>query len=281
MKNGYILFNPISGTGLNTEDIARLEQEMDAKLEKLDVTTIQDYAALLATVKNDEIIIVAGGDGTLNHFINNVDGLQLPCPIFYYPSGTGNDFARDCEKEKFCTPYEITQWLRNLPSVEVKGRKYRFVNGVGFGIDGYCCEIGDEMRKVPGKKVNYTAIAIKGLLFDYVPTDAVVTVDGVRHEFKKVWLAPAMFGRYYGGGMLPAPQQNREKDELSVMVFHDSGKLRTLMIFPGIFKGEHVKKTKFVKVLTGKEITVEFSQPRPLQVDGETILNVRSYTAKR
>ena len=281
MKNGYILFNPISGTGLNEENLAHLGQEMDANLTRMNVTEIKDYAALFATIRPDEILVVAGGDGTLNHFANNVDGLALPCPVYFYPCGSGNDFARDCDREKMCRPFEITDYLKDLPTVEVKGRKYRFINGVGFGIDGYCCEIGDEMRKVPGKKVNYTAIAIKGLLFDYVPTDAVVTVDGVRHEFKKAWLAPAMFGRFYGGGMLPAPEQNRQKQELSVMVFHGSGKLRTLMIFPGIFKGSHIKKEKFVKVLTGKEITVEFAQPRPLQVDGETILNVRSYTARR
>lgn len=281
MKNGYILYNPISGNGLDEANLAHLEQEMDAKLAKRNVTEIKDYAALFATIRADEMIIIAGGDGTLNHFANNADGLELPCPVYFYPCGTGNDFARDCDKESLCKPFEVTQYLKDLPVVEVKGRKYRFINGVGFGIDGYCCEIGDEMRKVPGKNVNYTAIAIKGLLFDYVPVDATVTVDGVVHEFKKVWLAPAMFGRFYGGGMLPAPEQNRNCDHLSVMVFHRSAKLPTLMIFPGIFKGKHVKKEKFVKVLTGKEITVEFAQPRPLQVDGETILNVRSYTAKR
>jgi hypothetical protein len=31
---------------------------------------------------------------------------------------------------------------------------------------------------------------------------------------------------------------------------------------------------------TGHEITVEFDQPTPLQIDGETILDVTSYTAK-
>ncbi len=281
MKNGLILWNPISGNGLNEESIHHLEQLMDAKLSAVDVTTVVDYAALLSQLGAEDLLIIAGGDGTLNRFINHIDGLQIPCEIFYYPCGTGNDFARDLEKEANCQPFSIHAYLHNLPTVEVKGQKYRFINGVGYGIDGYCCEIGDEMRKIPGKKVNYTAIAIKGLLMDYVPTDATVTVDGVRHEYKKVWLAPTMLGRYYGGGMLPAPEQSREKDHLSVMLFQGSGKLRTLMIFPSIFQGKHIKHDKFVHVHAGKEITVEFSQPRPLQIDGETILNVTSYTARR
>ena len=281
MKNGLILWNPKSGNGLSEEAIHRLEQLMEAKLSTLDVTTVVDYAALLSQLRAEDFLIIAGGDGTLNRFMNHIDGLEIPCETFYYPCGTGNDFARDLEKEANCQPFRIHAYLKNLPTVEIKGQKYRFINGIGYGIDGYCCEIGDEMRKIPDKKVNYTAIAIKGLLMDYVPTDAIVTVDGVRHEYKKVWLAPTMLGRYYGGGMLPAPEQSREKDHLSVMLFQGSGKLRTLMIFPSIFQGKHVKHHKFVHVHTGKEITVEFSQPRPLQIDGETILNVTSYTARR
>ena len=50
--------------------------------------------------------------------------------------------------------------------------------------------------------------------------------------------------------------------------------------FSSIFKGKHVKHKDRAEILTGHEITVEFSAPRPLQVGGETILNMRSYTAR-
>ena len=63
------------------------------------------------------------------------------------------------------------------------------------------------------------------------------------------------------------------------MLFHGSGTLRTLTIFPSIFKGEHIKHTKYVEVLTGKNITVRFDRPTPLQIDGETFLNVTEYSA--
>jgi diacylglycerol kinase family enzyme len=52
-----------------------------------------------------------------------------------------------------------------------------------------------------------------------------------------------------------------------------------LIAFPSIFKGEHVNK-KVVTLMSGKEITVKFSEPRTVQVDGETILEVSEYTAK-
>ncbi len=67
---------------------------------------------------------------------------------------------------------------------------------------------------------------------------------------------------------MPTPQQKR-----------NSGKLKTLMIFPSLFKGEHIKHTKQVEILTGNEITIEFDRPVALQIDGETIHEVSSYTA--
>lgn len=87
-----------------------------------------------------------------------------------------------------------------------------------------------------------------------------------------------MHGRYYGGGMMAAPAQNRLNAEgtQTVMVFSGKGKLPTLIAFPSIFKGEHVTKS-VTHVIPGKSFHVEFSEPRPLQIDGETILDVTSY----
>lgn len=281
MVKGYVYFNPLAGSGNNLQDLKRLESMLDARLEYYDVTKITDYKALLSQMDPNGYLVIAGGDGTLNRFANAIKDLDIPQRILYYPSGSGNDFAREMGRKQGDKPFDITQHLRDLPSVQVNGKHFCFLNGIGYGIDGYCCQVGDEQRALAKKKIDYTAIAIKGLLFHYKTTGAKVTVDGKTVNFKKVWLAPTMHGRYYGGGMIPAPSQDRNaaEKELSVMVFHGTGKLRTLMIFPSIFKGEHIKHSKHVQVLTGKQITVEFDAPRPLQIDGETITDVTSYTA--
>lgn len=65
-------------------------------------------------------------------------------------------------------------------------------------------------KKSNGKPVNYTSIAIKGLLYDFKPTDATVIIDGKETRYKKVWIAPTMHGRFYGGGMIAAPDQRRD-----------------------------------------------------------------------
>ena len=87
-----------------------------------------------------------------------------------------------------------------------------------------------------------------------------------------------MNGKYYGGGMIPTPNQRRNSGLVSLLVFYGSGRLKTLMIFPSIFEGKHIQKTKNVKTFSGKSITVKFDSPRPLQIDGEVISNVTEYT---
>lgn len=187
----YILYNPQAGNNTGYEKSKELDNlYKNETLEYMNITEINDYDAFFSDkVNENDSVIIAGGDGTLNRFINNTESLTYPCTIYYYPVGSGNDFARDVDKEK---PFPVNEYIENLPIVEVKGKKYRFINGVGYGIDGYCCEVGDSLRGKSEKPINYTSIAIKGLLFHYKPTKATITVDGVKHTYEKVWLAPTM-----------------------------------------------------------------------------------------
>ncbi len=275
----HVFYNPVAGDG-NGETKARgLDGLLKGELHFYDLIKTEGVAELVNGLAPSDAIVVAGGDGTLNHFINEVDCDSIPNRIYYYATGTGNDFLRDVAGADEKGVVEIGKYLKHLPQVEVNGKKYLFLNGVGYGIDGYCCEVGDKLREISDKPVNYAGIAIKGLLFHYKPTAAKVTVDGVEHSYRKVWIAPTMHGRFYGGGMMPAPRQRRdnEKGTVSVTLFHDSGKLPTLAVFPNIFKGTIEKSKKMIDVFEGKDITVEFSEPRALQIDGETMLGVTKY----
>ena len=276
----YVLFNPQAGNGSGAQQARALDARFpEETFSYTDMTTISDYAAWLGTLPANASLIIAGGDGTLNRFLNATDGMALPEKLYYFATGSGNDFLHDLGLEKGADPVPVTQYLRDLPTVTVNGKHWRFLNGIGYGIDGYCCEVGDKLRATTTKPVNYTGIAIKGLLFHFHPANAEVIVDGVSHSYRKVWLAPTMNGRYYGGGMEVAPAQDRlnAAREQSVVVMYGSGKLKTLIVFPSIFKGEHVKHTEMVEVLTGHEITVKFDRPCALQIDGETILGVTEY----
>ena len=280
-KKYCILYNPLSANKQGAQLAEKVKEIVDS-VEYIDITSIEDPAEFFRSHPEDDILL-CGGDGTLNRFVNAIDGIEFDNNIYYYPCGSGNDFARDVDPADIENGIiSLNKYIKDLPSCEINGKTYKFINGIGYGVDGYCCEVGDKLRAANAKKIDYTSIAIKGMLFHYKPTDAKVTVDGKEYNFKKVWIAPTMNGKFYGGGIMPTPNQDRlnEERDLSVMIFHGTSRLSTLMIFPTIFKGEHLKKEKNIAILSGKEITVEFSSPRPLQVDGETILGVEKYTAK-
>ena len=280
MRN-YVLYNPMAGHGDCDEKLGKLKSCLEGEIVEFDLTKLEDADEFFKSLSSDDRIIISGGDGTINKFVNSVDTDSVCCDIYYYGSGSGNDFLHDLGKSIGDEPVKVNEYLKNLPTVEVEGNTYRFVNGVGYGIDGYCCEVGDKIKATSNKPVNYTSIAIKGLLFHFKPRGATVTVDGKKYSYKKVWIAPTMNGRFYGGGMMPAPEQKRNNADgtLSVMLFHRSSKIKTLMIFPSLFKGEHLKNKKYTELLCGKDITVEFDSPAPLQVDGETIVGVMKYRA--
>ncbi len=277
----HILYNPKANNGKGQREIDAIRSKYQ-NAKWVDITTIQNYEDFFSSLGDDDCITVCGGDGTLNRFANEIKNIEVKNPIYYYGMGTGNDFLRDINKERGANPdFTVNEYIKNLPTVTVNGKESLFINGIGFGIDGYCCQVGDEQREKSDKPVNYTAIAIKGLLFHFKPVTATVTVDGKKQVFKKVWIAPTMNGKYYGGGMMCAPNQDRKNnDTLSLVLMYGAGRIKTLTVFPSIFKGEHIKHTKQVAVLTGKSITVEFDRPTALQIDGETVLNVTSYSAK-
>lgn len=275
----YALFNPFAGNGKCLQDVKLLEENYK-DIDLIDMTTVS-YEEFFGGLEADDTVIICGGDGTLNRFVNDTFGIDIGNDILYYPVGTGNDFAHDLGKKAGDLPFKINEYLTDLPYVYVNGQKHLFLNGIGYGIDGYCCEVGDRLKEKSDKPVNYTSIAIKGLLFHFKRPNATAIVDGKEHSYKKVWLAPAMNGRFYGGGMMPAPEQDRLNKErtISLVALFGSGKLKTLLVFPSLFKGEHVKHTEMVEIIKGHDITVRFDRPTALQIDGETVLNVTEYRA--
>ena len=279
----YVFWNKLANNGKAVEAKAELENVFSGEeLNFIDVREIKNAADSCKELKAEDKIIISGGDGTLSRFVNDIYELHLQNEIYFYTCGTGNDFVNDvrdkCEIKNNLIP--MNEFLKSLPEVTVNSEQPYFINGIGYGIDGYCCEEGDKLRAKSDKPINYAAIAIKGMLGKFKPCGGSVTVDGVTTRYKKIWLAPTMNGRYIGGGMKITPDQDRLNAEHLVtnLVFHDSGMLKTLMVFPSIFKGEHVTHKDIIEIKTGHEIKVEFDKPCALQIDGETYTNITNYS---
>ncbi len=277
----YILFNPLASGGKCIDYVNKIELPENSQTVIYDITKIESYTRFIEKLSSDDKIVICGGDGTLNRFINSIDGLDLCNEVLYLAAGSGNDFLNDLGLKLNNQPIRITEYIKNPPKVYIGDKSYCFINGIGYGIDGYCCKEVNRLKSL-SKKASYTIIALKGFLYAYKPTNATVIVDGKKYHYKKVWLTPTMKGKFFGGGMMIAPDQDRNNDDgtLTVVIAHNLSKLKILALFPTIFKGNHIKYKKNVDIHKGRNISVKFDIPTAMQIDGETVLGVKEYNVK-
>ncbi len=274
----YLAYNKLAGqvTDEKIQEILKKFEDRFPNMQLID-KSVTGLEVLNERLSDDDNVLLIGGDGTVNVFANEWNTTKVKGNWYIYSAGTGNDFLNDIEAQDgfgYLNPY-----MDNLPQVTANGITKYFVNNVGFGIDGDCCVVA-EQNKAKGKKVNYTKIVIGLILGKFRKRKARVVVDGKEYNFKRVFLAATMNGRYYGGGMKSAPKQDRNSDKISLVVMTGISRVATLIKFTKIFTGEHVKY-KNVTIIEGHDIEVEFDKPCGLQYDGEVILNVKSYKAKK
>ncbi len=285
----YVFFNPLSNNKQGEKAFSEVQSLLkNEQCISLNTLEIPDMKAQLTEPEANDRIVICGGDGTLHHFVNDIyDSFGGPefikAELLYYPSGSGNDFMHDVAGKNQKRLIQLRPYITGLPSVTINKEVRHFINGIGVGLDGWCCSEVERIRSKKGDKpINYTPIALRGLLYAYKPVSATVITDGVRHRYSGVWIAPTMNGRYFGGGMKVAPNQDRLNEEktVSFIAAHSISRLRAFPIFPEFLSGKYIRHTKYVDVIKAKEITVTFDEPLTLQIDGEAIANVSSYHVK-
>ena len=137
----YVFWNKLANNGKAAEAKAELKNVFSGEeLNFIDVREIKNAADSCKELKAEDKIIISGGDGTLSRFVNDIFELHLQNEIYFYTCGTGNDFVNDvrdkCKIENNLIP--MNEFLKSLPVVTVNNEKHYFINGIGYGIDGYC-----------------------------------------------------------------------------------------------------------------------------------------------
>lgn len=275
----YILYNPKSNNENNDLNIVYENAVPEKETVKKICLIGLDVREFCATLTEDDRLLICGGDGTLHHFANDAYGVEFPCPVCVIRSGTGNDFLNDIGQTDNEKLQDIREHLKTLPLIEVNGKALRCINGVGLGVDGMVCDEVEKAKARTKGKVSYTPIALRCLAYQYKRPKAKVTVDGEVYEYTDVWTVATMKGKYFGGGMMIAPQQDRRSGKVSLMVMHGGSRLKTLTVFLGVFKGTHIKHKEMIEIFEGYDIKVEFDAPAPLQIDGEVEHDVLTYSA--
>ena len=274
----YILFNPLSSNGTSKKHVEKIEEYLknnnNNEYEVINlVEAAKNVESYASKIHREDVMIIVGGDGTLHRFVNGIRHIQNNSKVLLYRGGTGNDFSRDFPKQMLI---DITEYIKELPTVTIDGKEELFLNGCGFGVDGeVCLMVNDKNNKKKG--LNYFKSAIM-LLKNFKQYDLELEVDGVRHTFKKVWFTVINNGKYFGGGMKITPSSSRDDRVLEACIVHSVSFFKILLIFPLIFVGKHMWfKHLGISVINGQKFKATASKKQVFQTDGEVITGVKEF----
>ncbi len=164
MKQALFLYNPQSGTGRierKVTDIVDLFQRNGYRLEPLRIDFTQN-----PFVGREEIdlVVVAGGDGTVNFTLNRMKEKELDIPIGVIPAGTANDFAGAIGMSK--DPLKAAEQIATGEIIRVdcgKVNEIYFVNIFSFGLFTTTSQRTPDEQKHRWGKLAYIAEGIKEL----------------------------------------------------------------------------------------------------------------------
>ena len=140
----YVIYNKKSNNNNGATGAFKIKEIWTQKeLVYKEVNEFSTYRELFDSISPEDEVVLCGGDGTLNFLVNEIDCDAVENRIYYYPTGSGNDFWTDLGKSTGDGPVLINDYIVKLPTVIVNGMRKKFINGIGYGIDGYCCEEGD------------------------------------------------------------------------------------------------------------------------------------------
>jgi len=221
------------------------------------------------------LLVVVGGDGSVNEVANGVagrDGVELAV----LARGTGWDFIRT---------YGIPHRVGPAVDVAVSGRtrtidlgrvRYRtweggeeeswFANVASAGMSGAIAQRANETTKALGGKASYLWATLAVFARWQVGTVR-VTVDGEAREGRMHDVVVAN-GRYFGGGMMICPEASPEDGRFDVLLIGDLTKRDLLLTLPKTYRGAHLPHPK-AELLRGAAVTIDGPQPLPIQLDGE------------
>ena len=263
----FILYNPHSARFKKTQKLyKKISKKNDCyMLNLLDIAT-KEESFIGSLTENDEII-VCGGDGTVNRFLNSIIGLTVKCKIYFFSCGLGNDLRRDFKERKYI---DIGSLRETFPIVNVNdSEKYIFVNGVGIGIDAVICK-NRKLLSYADKKKSYASIAVKSFK-NFRTFNLTVEIDDNKYHFDDAWTVVCNNGRFIGNGMKIAPKAVRNNDELDIVIIHSVTKRKLLLFFPLIYFGLHTLLKKKVSYFKCKHFKAIPDGCGTMQMDGETL----------
>ncbi len=270
MSRFLFLVNPVAGGGKALSYTPMIEKAMTAS--KLDYKVLNtnhrgDATSLVVSNPDFDVVVAVGGDGTVNETARGI--LERGNGILgIIPGGTGNDMSRALgisEDPEESIDTLLKGSVKEVDIGTVDGRY--FFNVASLGLDTEVVRHTEKIRKVIKGKIAYILGVITALVV-YRSRETKIDVDGLVIN-RKTALVAVGNGSYYGGGMMILPMSKVDDGKLDICVVKNVSNLRILSLFPTIFKGKHVKYTKYVEFHKADRVAVTVASQCYLNVDGE------------
>ncbi|MFH7028624.1 MAG: lipid kinase [Heteroscytonema crispum UTEX LB 1556] len=230
--------------------------------------------ALIQRYKHEvDLVIVGGGDGTLNAVVDGLVGTKLPLGIL--PLGTANDLARTLG-----IPNSLPEACKIIANGQLRRIDLGWVNGKHFfnvASLGLSVKITQRLTKEVKRRWGILAYAATALqvIWESRPFSAEIRLNGKSIKVKTVQIAVGN-GRYYGGGMAVVHDATIDDQRLDLYSLEIRHWWQIIPLLPAMRGGRHINSPN-VRALRGQEIEVYTRKPRPINTDGE----ITTYTPAR
>ncbi len=274
------LVNPASdngSTGRRWPELARRAAALGLTGDALISERPGELPALAqrAVAEGARLLVVVGGDGTLNEVVNGVAGAS-GVEVAVLPRGTGVDFVRS-----FAIPKRFEDAVRvalegrtveldlgraSFRTWDGDRRNSHFANIASAGMSGAIAKRTNETTKAFGGKASY-ALATLAIFSRWRSARMRVSVDGQEREEPMHDVVVAN-GRYFGSGMMICPEADPADGLLDVLLIGDLSKRDLILTLPKTYRGKHLPHRK-AELLRGACVTVDADEPLPIELDGE------------
>ncbi|MFP1784667.1 lipid kinase [Lonsdalea quercina] len=250
------------------EDIAQWlrDKHIDPVIPKMDKHS-RYWDVIRTHAGHVDMVIVGGGDGTLNSASNALMETGLPLGIL--PLGTANDLARTLG-----IPRDIKQAVeviargavRAIDLGEVNGHPFFNVSSIGFSA-AMARGLSAKSKKRWGT-MGYALAAIR-LLKQSRPFTVEIDHDGQRERVKTVQVSVGN-GRFYGGGMTVEQSARPDDGLFDVYSLEIDHWWEMIALIPFLRRGTHGRWRK-VRAFSTTALTLQTSRPHDINADGEIV----------
>lgn len=289
-----LVINPTAGHGRGRKAghrTAQLLHESGATVLDLSGATVADALARSRAAALDglDALVVVGGDGMVHLGVNAVVG--TPTPLAVVAAGTGNDFARVLGLPVHRVDAAVARIVEALGSTpravdvvhvapyvhgpqsgdgEPWGGAW-FAGALSVGLDAAVNARANTYRW-PSGPAKYIR-AVLACLRTFKPYGYTITTDTETVDLTGTVVAVAN-SSHFGGGLRIAPQARIDDGMLDLVYASALTKPAILKVFPGIYRGAHMRHPAVTTVRTTSVIIEPTSAgtfPPVAFADGEVI----------